>query len=73
MITIEQAQAVKAKVLKMYEYPLVNTVGITWDANKEYAVSINFVGEKPADIDLPESIDGVNFVYRFNCGEIRAL
>jgi hypothetical protein len=72
MITIEQAQAVTVKVWKMYEYPLVNAVGLTWDANKEYAVSVNFVGEKP-EMDLPESIDGVNLVYRFNCGEIRAL
>jgi hypothetical protein len=70
MITLEQAKAVKAKVLKMYEYPLVNGVGITWDENKEYAVSVNFVKEKP-DIDLPESIDGVKLVYRFNSGEIR--
>ena len=71
MISKEQAEAVKKQAWNMFPYPLVNAVGLI-KVDDELAVSVNFVNDKP-DIDLPESIDGIKIVYRFNCGEIKTL
>lgn len=65
MITIEQVKEANAKFVKeYYNYPPINSVGITWD--KDYAVCVNCIDYIPND--LPQEIDGVKVIYRVrNC------
>lgn len=73
MVTIEEARRVRDLVSQMpqFQKPVVNVIGIT-KKNGELAVVVNFVTDPPNGVKLPEQIDGVEIVYRFNTGKIIA-
>lgn len=70
-VSLEQARTAKAVAKKdpRFQYPIVNAIGITRTSEDKHAVCIDFIGDKPEEV-LPQYIEGVEIVYRFNVGEI---
>lgn len=73
MIRLEQAKEAKKKAMTMPEFAgsSVNGIGIA-RIGENFAVAVSFVGGKPSE-ELPDRINGVEVVYRYNVGKRVAL
>lgn len=59
MANREQAAEVKAKLIKeLWDKPELGGVGLTWDDNDGYAVSVHLTEPLPPDA-IPSSVDDV--------------